>query len=574
MTWWQYLVLVNIYLVLFYVFYVVLLSKETFFQLNRIYLVAAALLSFFIPMIQSDWVKNLFITQKVGYTIYSSPVLLYRFKPIQDTHITIGQIVVLIYLIGIAFLMMRFLWQIIALNKMMNKPQSEVAYSFFKKVKLGNHSENQDVIAAHENVHANQWHSADVLIMEAVMIINWFNPVVYLYRYAIKHIHEYIADRQAVKSGTDKAEYALILLSQTFNAPAHQLVNPFFNKSLLKQRILMLQKSKSQRVALVKYFLSAPLFILMLILSSATVNNSKTIRLFNTKFQSVLLKPANEITTLRFDKITGKNGLVRVNTTLIDTPVRKKMLTITIDDTSKKTGPVFTSVEQVPGFPGGLDAFYTFLGKNIKYPQEMLDKNVQGRVIISFIVEQDGSLTNFKIVRDPGHGAGEEALRVLSLSPKWIPGTQNGKTVRVMYSVPINFTLSGAMPAAPVENKSGAINGSGTINGAKGTVIGLVIKKDEGKPADTVSYQDSFHINGVGVNPLYIVDGKQTGPNGLNLINPKDIESVSVLKDKSAIALYGTKAAGGVVVVTTKKGKLNQILLSPKTDYTNPQFHN
>jgi TonB family protein len=574
MTWWQYLVLVNIYLVLFYVFYIVLLSKETFFQLNRVYLVSAALLSFFIPMIQSDWVKNLFITQKVGYTIYSSPVLLYRFKPIQDTHITIGQIVVLIYLIGIAFLMMRFLWQIIALNKMMNKPQSEVAYSFFKKVKLGNHSENQDVIAAHENVHANQWHSADVLIMEAVMIINWFNPVVYLYRYAIKHIHEYIADRQAVKSGTDKAEYALILLSQTFNAPAHQLVNPFFNKSLLKQRILMLQKSKSQRVALVKYFLSAPLFILMLILSSATVNNSKTIRLFNTKFQSVLLKPANEIATIRFDKTSAKNGLVRVNTTLIDTPVRKKMLTITIDDTSKKTGPVFTSVEQVPGFPGGLDAFYTFLGKNIKYPQEMRDKNVQGRVIIRFVVEQDGSLTNFKIVRDPGYGAGEEALRVLSMSPKWVPGTQNGKAVRVMYSVPVNFTLSGDRPAAPVENKSGAINGSGTINGAKGTVIGLVIKKDEGKPADTVSYQDSFHINGVGVNPLYIVDGKQTGPNGLNLINPKDIESISVLKDKSAIALYGTKAAGGVVVVTTKKGKLNQILLSPKTDYTNPQFHN
>ena len=574
MTWWQYLVLVNIYLVLFYVFYVVLLSKETFFQLNRVYLVSAALFSFFIPMIQSDWVKNLFITQKVGYTIYSSPVLLYRFKPIQDTHVTIGEVFVLVYLAGIAFLVIRFLWQIIALHRIINKPQSEVAYSFFKKIKLGNQQENQDIIEAHENVHANQWHSADVLIMEAVMIINWFNPVVYLYRYAIKHIHEYIADRQAVKSGTDKAEYALILLSQTFNAPAHQLVNPFFNKSLLKQRVLMLQKNKSQRVALIKYFLSAPLFILMLILSSATVNNSKTIRLFNTKFQSVLSKPANEITIINFDKRPGKNGLVRLNTTLIDTPVRKKILTVTINDTLKKKGPVFTEVEKNASFPGGINAFFEFLGRNVKYPKEMRDNNVQGRAIISFIVETDGSLTNFKIVRDLGYGAGEEAIRVLALSPKWEPGVQNGKPVRTAFTVPINFALSNDGPAKPVENKSGATNGSGTINGVKGTVIGLTIQKDKSNPEDTAYNPNSFHIKGVGSNPLYIVDGKQTDSNGMSLINPKDIESISVLKDKSATALYGAKGAGGVVVVATKKGKLNQILLSPKTDYTNPQFHN
>jgi TonB family protein len=567
MTWWQYLVLVNIYLVLFYVFYAILLSRETFFQLNRIYLVSAALFSFFIPMIQSDWVKNLFITQKVGYTIYSSPVLLYRFKAIQDTHITIGQIFVLVYLAGISFLMIRFLWQIIALNRIINKPQSEIAYSFFKKIRLGNQQENLDIIAAHESVHANQWHSADVLIMEAVMIVNWFNPVVYLYRFAIKHIHEYIADRQALKSGKGKAEYALILLSQTFNAPAHQLVNPFFNKSLLKQRILMLQKSKSQRVALVKYFLSAPLFILMLILSSATVNSSKTIRILNAKVQLVLSKPA-EISIINFDKRSVSNGPIRLNTTLIDTPVKKKVFTVKINDTLKNTNPVFTAVEQNPGFPGGMDAFFKFLSKNIKYPQEMRDKNVQGRVIIQFIVEPDGWLTNFKVARDLGYGAGEEALRVLSLSPKWEPGIQNGKPVRVMYSVPITFTLADDSPAKPAENKSGA------INGIMGTVIGLTIEKDRNTQKDTANNQSSFHINGVGLNPLYIVDGRETVPNGLSLIDPKDIERISVLKDKSATALYGAKAAGGVVIVTTKKGKLNSILSAPKTDYTSPQFKN
>ncbi len=301
MTWWQYLMLVNIYLLLFYGFYVLLLSRETFFQLNRIYLVSAALLSFFIPLIQSDWLKSLFITQKVQYTIYSSPVMRYRFTPIQHTQITIGQVLVIIYIAGIIFLLARFIWQLIILNKVIDQPQSSAAYSFFKKIKLGDDLTNNKLIAAHENAHASQWHSADVLIIEAVMIINWFNPIVYLYRFTIKHIHEFIADQQALKLGTDKADYALLLLSQTFNAPAHQLVNPFFNKSLLRQRIIMLQKNKSHRVMLIKYGLSAPLFILMLILSSATVNNSKTVRFINQKATQVFSTPTVGVADVKTD---------------------------------------------------------------------------------------------------------------------------------------------------------------------------------------------------------------------------------------------------------------------------------
>src|ERR1700761_3931337 len=208
MIWWQYLMLVNIYLLVFYGFYVLLLSKETFFQLNRIYLVAASLLSFFIPLIQSDWVKNLFITQQVSLTIYSSPVMIYQFKPVPESQVTIGQIIIAVYLCGIIFLTGRFIWQMIVLRQLINQPDTQVPYSFFNKIKLTNQQEGADVIAAHERVHARQWHSADVLLIEAIMIVNWFNPVVYLYRYAIKHIHEFIADRHALKTGTNKMDYA------------------------------------------------------------------------------------------------------------------------------------------------------------------------------------------------------------------------------------------------------------------------------------------------------------------------------------------------------------------------------
>jgi protein TonB len=103
---------------------------------------------------------------------------------------------------------------------------------------------------------------------------------------------------------------------------------------------------------------------------------------------------------------------------------------------------IFTSVEQVPEFAGGLEKFGAYLGKNIRYPAVARENNVQGRVICTFVVERDGSLTDIKVVRGIGSGCDEEAIRVLKNSPKWKPGIQNGRPVRVQYSVPISFTLA------------------------------------------------------------------------------------------------------------------------------------
>jgi len=548
MTWWQYLMLVNVYLLLFYGFYALLLSRETFFQLNRIYLVSAALLSFFIPVIQANWVKNLFITQKVQYTIYTSPVLLYRLKPIQDTHYTVGEVMVLIYLLGITFLMTRFFLQLISLKNIIKKQHSPVAYSFFKNVKLGDDNPHGHVIAAHENVHASQWHSADVLMMEALMIINWFNPVVYLYRFAIKHIHEFIADQQALQAGTNKADYAMILLSQTFNASAHQLVNPFFNKSLLKQRIMMLQKNKSHRIALIKYFLSAPLFILMLILSSATVNNSKAINLINKKVEMVLLTPTNSVSAAIKNKVSE---------VVIDEPAQKEIIVAppqqqslmpaTTDTTHKKEGPVFTSVEQVPNFPGGIEAFTNYLAKNIRYPKAARQQKIQGRVIISFIVEKDGALTDIHAARGVSPEIDAEAIRVITASPSWTPGIQNGHTVRVAYSVPISFRLDDAGQPQPVGKSSVE------IAPIKGTVTTMVVAGSPNTATDSDKTRTNFVINSYvsGLKPLYMVDGNQV--DNLNSLDPNDIESITVLKDKSATALYGPKGANGVVLIKTKR---------------------
>lgn len=530
MNWWQYLLLVNLYLVLFYGFYALLLRRETFFQLNRIYLVSAALLSFFIPLIQAGWVQNLFITQKVEYSIYSNAVIIHGLKPVENVPVNWGQLFAGLYLAGVTFWLLKLAWKLITLNKIIKKPVQDAPFSFFKKIAVGEQAGGSHIINAHEQVHAQQWHSADVLIIEAVMIINWFNPIVYFYRRAIKHIHEFIADGEAVKTANSKAEYALLLLTQTFNAPQHQLLNHFFNKSLLKQRIIMLQKDRSQRIKLVKYGLSAPLFMLMLILSSATVNNSKAVTIINKKAAQVFASPAlQDITIDPPAAVADSSQAVSLQNEQLQIVAGNK--DTTKNDTPKVNNePVFAAVEQQPEFIGGPQKFTEFLAANIKYPPSMAANNVQGKVVVSFIIEKDGSISTPNVLAAPNEDAAIEALRVVGLtSHKWIPGIQNHQYVRVQYTVPISFAL-------------------------EGKVTGITVT---GSTPDTGLKRVNFiRLGAPSINdPLYILNGNEITAKDMKLLNPSDIESIAVLKDQSATTLYGAKATNGVVVITTKKAK-------------------
>ena len=93
-------------------------------------------------------------------------------------------------------------------------------------------------------------------------------------------------------------------------------------------------------------------------------------------------------------------------------------------------------IEVKPEFPGGMDKFYSYVGKNYRAPEE---EGLKGKVYVTFVVEKDGSLTDIKVLRDIGYGTGKEAIRVLQKCPRWNPGVQNGKPVRVLYSLPITI---------------------------------------------------------------------------------------------------------------------------------------
>ena len=554
MIWWQYLLLVNLYLVLFYGFYVLLLRSETFFNLNRAYLVTSSLLSFFIPLIHSRWISTLFITQKVQQTIfvYAKPVAVYQIRPIEQTNISTGTLLFFIYAAGAAFLTLRLARQLISLSKLIDQPEEATAFSFFKKINLGSKLEGREIIAEHESVHARQWHSADIMLMEVIAIINWFNPIVYLYKRGIKHIHEYIADRLALTNGTTKAEYALLLLSQSLKAPASQLVNPFFNQSLLKQRIMMLHKDRSKYRALLKYGLSAPLFMLMLVLSSAAVLKTHTVKFFNSAPDALLLSPASS-TDIRA-KLSEKSK-VQVNggqDNAVISATEDKHASVTLKANSQQVvapDPIFLSVEQEPEFKGGMRQFYQFLTANLNYPEAMIRFNVQGKVFVTMTVEKDGSLSDIKSLRDIGYGSAEEAIRVLKLSPKWQPGYQNGHPVRVRYTLPILFNL------VSLKNEPDSLT-KVTYN-YKGNDLNPVNDKNSVKP-DTAGKRinmvkaDDFDFQS---SALYLLDGKVI--TGLDGIDPENIKSVKVLrhvtKDNTYFTTYGAKALNGVILIESKK---------------------
>lgn len=565
MTWWHYLLLSNLYLILFFGFYTLLLQRETFFQLNRVYLLGSALISFLIPAIQLDWVKQWFFTQKVHQTLYSaSPDFVYSIQAIQPSRVTVGEIVGAIYAAGIVVLSVKLIWQFVILRQLLKNKKVAVAWSFFKNIKVDEQIEKRDVIIAHEEVHARQWHSADVMLMEVMMIINWFNPVVYLYRRSIKHIHEFIADQNAVKAGTSKADYAMLLVSQTFNAPVHHLLNPFFNSSILKQRIVMLQKNKSHYSALFKYGFSAPLFALMLALSSATINNSEVVETIHNQAENIFdvtaAVPVKEtvIAKAKIKPPAHKAADMKAegNNTNTLPPVNNKVLPENNDAATHNE--VFSAVEKLPSYPGGMESFGKYLGKALQYPKEAQEAGVQGRAIVTFIVEADGALTDVHALRDPGMGLGQEAVRVVSNSPKWIPGEQNSRKVRVQYTVPIIFTLrEDADIAEPVKNelKSAKVQSVSFVrrNVTAGVTDGTALDSNRAKQPVKVLVINRKNTDNNTPKPLIVIDGKEA-PEGtlLNSVKPDQINRIDVLKDETATRLYGDKGKNGVVAITTK----------------------
>jgi len=426
MNWIGYLLEANLYLVAFYLLYLLLLRKETYYQLSRAYLLATSLFAFVIPLMQLGVLKPTLLHAASAANANITFGALQIIKIQTTTHIwSIYDYCLLAYttvaLIFIARLMIK-IGGIVLLSRR-NRAQAfddftlvelnsdAGAFSFFSYLFIDAKLASSLTVIHHEQVHIRQKHSLDIVYTELLKALNWFNPIVYLLQTSIKEVHEFIADEQTANLELGNDNYVDLLISNAFGMPQIALTNSFFNKNLLKRRIIMLYQKRSGKTARLKYLLALPLVGGLLCLSTMAFTN----------------------------KHYGLLDIAPVKTT-VQPAVSNTADVVSFDQQDK--GVIFTAVEVEPTPTGGMKAFYNFLGKKIMYPQADKESLREGKVIAQFIVETNGQLSGIKALRTPSKTMADEAIRVLKLCPKWIPGRQNGKVVRVEYTIPINFSLA------------------------------------------------------------------------------------------------------------------------------------
>ena len=199
-------------------------------------------------------------------------------------------------------------------------------------------------------------------------------------------------------------------------------------------------------------------------------------------------------------------------------------------------------VEQMPEFPGGMKECLNFMARNLKYPTKAQEAGKQGRVIVQFIVQKDGSLSDLHVLRPVDPWLDAEAIRVIGSMPKWKPGIQDGQAVAVKYTLPVTFALEGS------KNKPQT---------GKDDVVVVAYGTDSDIPADVPTIQ--MHQTGKdglgkeGASPMVLIDETEVSTETMNKLDPQQIESITVLKDMSATAKYGEKGKNGVILITTKK---------------------
>ena len=384
----------------FYFIYYAFLKNETYFKLNRFYLIFSLLFSFLLPLFH-------FSTQTIQIPLYFSETLntvsVFSNQPvISQSNLNLTVILLLVYAVITAFFLLQYLFKIIVLaSNFLIKPDAEhhddynliktnkdiPPCSFFNYIIIPNKLDDSidlPKILTHEKVHVKQMHSIDTLIIELITVILWFNPFVWKIKTALKNTHEFLADEGVVEQGFDTIGYRLLLLEHAVGSKLGLANN--FNQSITLKRMLMLNKSKSNWKAKLKVLSTIPVLFLLI---TAFASNPKT----------------------DSAPINGNN------------PSNYK------------------EISQPPTFPGGQEAMVKFLVENIVYPAAAKEKGIQGKVYVSFTVKKDGSIANVSLTKSVNSVLDGEAIRVIKSMPNWIPGKDGKEVVDAEVTLPINFQL-------------------------------------------------------------------------------------------------------------------------------------
>ena len=441
----EYLLPIALGLMVLWVAYRLLFTNSNRFQFNRFYLLSAMLFSLALPLFgflmgqNSPQVvafkQNLlggFMLKEITIS-YGEPtaVTLPEVEVATPTriHFSLWQVLGVIYLIGVAVTALLFLFKMGKLVAMIiRSPKRKMdgytmvfthkehgPYSFFRYAFFTDENVNPDIIR-HELSHISHHHSWDILMVELMKIFQWFNPFIYFYKRELQSLHEYIADDDVVATGADKRNYMMLILQQCTAVDFSDMSNNF-SLILTKKRIKMITKHEKAKGFWWKLLATLPVLALLLIVNARASaqqvkKTDETVYEFSTK----------DITNIKIKKVDNDS--------------------------------IYQIVEVMPEFPGGTEKMMDYLSKNIKYPEAAKEKGISGRVFLSFVIEKDGAVSNVKVAKGIGKECDDEALRVVKAMPKWKPGLQKGKPVRVNYMLPIFFKLDESEKYAPVKGET------------------------------------------------------------------------------------------------------------------------
>ena len=545
-------------LAVFYLFYRLLLSRETFHRFNRIALLGILLLSCLLPFVEVSvrrpvemyqtmmtWEQWLLLTDLAGTETHAVQV--------QENVVTWIQGLLLVYLFGILFFMLRNIYSLFGLWVLLKSGRREKVsdyvvtvvkavlivherdispFSWMRYIVISQKDlhENGREILTHELAHIRNRHSWDLFAADICIFFQWFNPAAWLLKQELQNIHEYEADETVINEGVDARQYQLLLIKKAVGTRLYSMANSF-NHSKLKKRITMMLKEKSSPWARLKYLYVLPVAAIA-VTAFARPEVSETV-------EEISAVKVNDLTAIVETKVAESSGqLLPVQSVPKDSVNRKSKVAVqqmdelvvvgyASKDSVKDREPVFNVVEQMPSFPGGMEALMQYLAKNMRYPVEAQKNKVQGRVVVGFIVSKDGDIKKAHILRGVDPELDAEAIRVIESMPRWMPGMQRGKAVAVSYTLPVMFRLTGDALGLKLVEASGSTAG----------------ELDKGV---TFSYAE-------GKQPLCIVNGKEVDWAVMRVLNPDRIKSITVLKDKAILEeKYGEKGQNGVLLITLK----------------------
>lgn len=518
----NYLIEANLGLCILMGFYVIVLSKETDFNIKRIYLLLSIALSVLAPFLHFNQSSDL---PYLGTLLPSlSDILPAQWLPevvinangptdqaAGNSLISPWFVIDLVYVTGLIISLVVFISGIFSLLKLFGKSksitsgnfiileseQNKSSFSFFRFIYIGQadslSAEEKALIIRHEQIHARRLHSFDILLINIIGIFFWFNPVLRTYKKAFIQLHEFEADARTVES-SDADDYCSLLAKVALLSADYKLANHFSN-SLTVKRIDMIRKLKSR----IRPWKFATLAIMLpcLFLVIACQDQLEQVTEIARNSTNALIAP--DFVQARFEQLKKENpdsryilvemnekaeqllsdmekghglpksielytpdqgnykasskiaGSSDVGVILEKLAENKDLHTYAIikydasmamiSANSKGADGVYNIVDTQAEFPGGIDALVTYLSSNVKYPAVARKDGVQGTTFISFVVNKDGSLSDFEVVKGLSAETDKEALRVVSGSPNWIPGKHQGEVVRSRFVLPIKFKL-------------------------------------------------------------------------------------------------------------------------------------